>query len=139
MLSTTRRDHDILGTRHDRLRRKIGSPAATNRTDDRSKTAGYACPAAFEAKTALRPIWKDCSPTWLTHPMITSSIAAGIDPGPVDEGIQYFRRHVRRMPSGELCRRDGRPRCGWLLLYRLAPYAYPFDQLKKSDPVAIAP
>src|SRR5688500_11222851 len=30
--------------------------------------------------TALRPIWKLCSPAWLTQPMTTSSTAAGSMP-----------------------------------------------------------
>jgi hypothetical protein len=35
---------------------------------------------SFEAKTALRPKAKDCSPAWVTQPMMTSSIAAGSMP-----------------------------------------------------------
>src|SRR3546814_5786204 len=34
----------------------------------------------LEASTMLRPKAKVCSPTWLTQPMITSSIAAGSTP-----------------------------------------------------------
>ena len=33
-----------------------------------------------EAITMLRPMWKLCSPTWLTQPAITSSTAAGSMP-----------------------------------------------------------
>ena len=33
-----------------------------------------------EASTMLRPMWKLCSPAWLTQPTMTSSIAAGSIP-----------------------------------------------------------
>jgi hypothetical protein len=42
-------------------------------------TAGTVC-GSLDASTALRPIWKPCSPAWPTQPMITSSTAAGSTP-----------------------------------------------------------
>ena len=54
-----------------------------------------------EASTMLRPMWKLCSPTWLTQPTMTSSIAAGSMPERADEGVEYLRAHVGRMPAAQ--------------------------------------
>jgi hypothetical protein len=46
----------------------------------RSMVTAGTLSGSFDASTALRPMWKLCSPTWLTQPKITSSIAAGSMP-----------------------------------------------------------
>ena len=72
----------------------------------------------------LRPMWKLCSPTWLTQPAITSSIAAGSIrfAGPV------HRAPPRRDRPGAIraeARRAARPRCAAPRQYRLRPSALP--------------
>ena len=55
---------------------RTAAPAATSRTGGRSHVPGTLS-GSFEASTALRATLPACSPTWLTQPMITSSISAG--------------------------------------------------------------
>ena len=64
-------------------------------------TAGTLCGSRFEASTALRPTWSDCSPAWVTQPMITSSIAAGIDPRPLGDRIEADRGEIDGMEAGK--------------------------------------
>ena len=63
-------------------------------------TAGTLC-GSFEASTALRPTWSDCSPAWVTQPMITSSIAAGSIPDRSATAIEADRGEIDRMDAGE--------------------------------------
>ena len=46
----------------------------------------------------LRPMWKLCSPTWLTQPTITSSIAAGSIPLRPTKRIEHGGTKVGGMP-----------------------------------------
>ena len=53
------------------------------------------------ARGALRPMLKVCSPTWLTQPQNTSSTSGGLDPGPLDQGVQHVGGQVDGVDAGE--------------------------------------
>ena len=76
--------------------------------DKRQQTAGTLS-GRFDAKTRLRPMWKLCSPTWLTQPTMTSSTAAGsmwvrstmalMTSPPRSAGCQFLSAPPRRPPA----------------------------------------
>ncbi len=63
-------------------------------------TAGTLC-GSFDASTALRPTWSDCSPAWVTQPMITSSIAAGSMPERSTTAFEADRGEIDGVDAGE--------------------------------------
>ncbi len=62
-----------------RVQQRITDKNGKRYGDDMIVTAGTLS-GRLEASTTLRPKANVCSPTWLTQPMMTSSIAAGSTP-----------------------------------------------------------
>ena len=58
----------------------------------------WGSPAATQA---LRVTLVLCSPTWVTHPPITSSMRPRVDPGPVQQRGEGEAQQVGRMPVGQ--------------------------------------
>ena len=67
----------------------------------RSMVTAGTLSGSVEASTMLRPIWKLCSPIWLTQPTMTSSTAAGSIPLRSTSAFEHRGAKVGRMPFAQ--------------------------------------
>ena len=67
----------------------------------RSVVAAQTVSGQPATSSATRPTLSACSPTWLTHPIWTSSISAGSMPDTLDEAVQHLSRELVGADAGQ--------------------------------------
>ena len=116
MLSTPAAITTSMRARHHRLRREV--QRLLRRAALPVDVVAGTLSGSFEASTALRATLRACSPTWLTQPMITSSISAGSMPVRSTSASRTLPARSAGCQPDEPARLAARRRCARRRRYR---------------------